>query len=65
MPDYGDILRFLAENPPQLGAERDLHASMLELLAKCLRNEESALTVADDELDTAIAASHERWIHFT
>ncbi len=38
MPDYGSILRFLAENPPQHAAERDLHASLLELLASCLRN---------------------------
>lgn len=37
MPDYGDILEFLANNPPQIAAERALHASLLELLAKCLR----------------------------
>jgi len=40
MPDYGEILAFLAANPPQLEAERELHASLLELLAKCLRSEE-------------------------
>jgi hypothetical protein len=40
MPDYGDILQFLAENPPQLDAEYKLHASLLELLAQCLRSEE-------------------------
>ena len=39
MPDYGSILRFLAENPPQHAAERDLHASLLELLASCLRSD--------------------------
>jgi len=39
MPDYGDILRFLAENPPGLEAERNLHASLLELLATCLRTD--------------------------
>jgi hypothetical protein len=39
MPDYGEILTFLAANPPQLSAERELHASLLELLAKCLRGE--------------------------
>jgi hypothetical protein len=41
MPDYGEILAFLAANPPQLEAERELHASLLELLAKCLRSEET------------------------
>jgi hypothetical protein len=41
MPDYGEILAFLAANPPQLAAERELHASLLELLAKCLRSEET------------------------
>jgi hypothetical protein len=40
MPDYGDILAFLAENPPQFDAERNLHASLLELLAQCLRTGE-------------------------
>jgi len=39
MPDYGEILAFLAANPPQLAGERELHASLLELLAKCLRSE--------------------------
>ena len=39
MPDYGDILRFLARNPPQLAAERQMHASLLELLANCLRTD--------------------------
>ena len=43
MPDYGDILAFLAENPPQLEAERELHASLLELLAKCLRSDQVAI----------------------
>lgn len=41
MPDYGDILAFLAANPPELEAERELHASLLELLAKCLRSEQA------------------------
>lgn len=39
MPDYGSILRFLAENPPQLPGERRVHASLLELLAHSLRTE--------------------------
>ena len=37
MPDYGSILRFLAENPPVLANERRVHASLLELLALSLR----------------------------
>lgn len=40
MPDYGKILQFLAQNPPQLDSERRLHASLLELLAQCLRFED-------------------------
>ena len=40
MPDYGEILAFLAANPPCLEAERELHASLLELLAQCLRSEQ-------------------------
>ena len=45
MPDYGEILEFLAANPPRLAAERELHASLLELIAKCLRSE----TMTDEE----------------
>ena len=41
MPDYGEILAFLAANPPCLEAERELHASLLELLAQCLRSEQA------------------------
>ena len=48
MPDYGEILAFLAANPPQLAAERELHASLLELIAKCLRSE--AMTEEEDEV---------------
>jgi hypothetical protein len=50
MPDYGEILAFLAANPPQAEAERELHASLLELLAKCLRAEQ-VVTDRDDMLD--------------
>lgn len=39
MPNYADILEFLARNPPQLAAERQLHASLLELMALCLRSD--------------------------
>ena len=50
MPDYGEILAFLAANPPQAETERELHASLLELLAKCLRAEQ-VVTDSDDMLD--------------
>lgn len=50
MPDYGEILAFLAANPPQAETERELHASLLELLAKCLRAEQ-LVTDNDDVLD--------------
>ena len=50
MPDYGEILAFLAANPPQAEAERELHASLLELLAKCLRAEQ-VVTDSDEMLD--------------
>jgi hypothetical protein len=52
MPDYGEILAFLAANPPQAEAERELHASLLELLAKCLRADQVA-TDNDETLDPA------------
>ena len=38
MPDYSEILRYLAQNPPELEAERRVHASLLELLGACLRD---------------------------
>ena len=47
MPDYEEILSFLAANPPELAAERELHASLLELIAKCLRSD--SLAAEDDE----------------
>ncbi len=40
MPDYGEILRFLAQTPPQTNAERQMHASLLELVAECLRSDD-------------------------
>lgn len=52
MPDYGEILAFLAANPPRVEAERELHASLLELLAKCLRADQIG-TNGDDTLDPA------------
>ena len=42
MLEYGEILEFLAKNPPQHDAERDVHASLLELVAQCLRTSECA-----------------------
>lgn len=64
MPDYGEILTFLAANPPQFGAERELHASLLELLAKCLRSEQVATEEADDASSDDLAAKHFRWVNF-
>ena len=40
MPNYSEILAFLADHPPQLESERELHASLLELLAECLRTDQ-------------------------
>jgi hypothetical protein len=67
MPDYGEILSFLAANPPQLPAERELHASLLELLAQCLRYDHVALdqpveNAADDFDD--LEDQHRRWVNF-
>lgn len=45
MLEYGEILRYLAKNPPQMDAERQLHASLLELLAKCLRMNERVIDI--------------------
>jgi len=45
MADYGEILEFLAANPPQFAGERELHASLLEMIARCLR----ADVMADEE----------------
>jgi len=68
MPDYADILDFLAKNPPQMETERQLHASLLELMAQCLRSEASACekTVdnSDEPLEGRIADSHIRWVNF-
>jgi hypothetical protein len=67
MPDYGEILAFLAANPPQLAAERELHASLLELLAQCLRSDHEKLTSNDDIDELApddLEARHIRWVNF-
>jgi hypothetical protein len=63
MPDYGEILAFLAANPPQLSAERELHASLLELLAQCLRSER-VTTDGEDVSPENLEAHHFRWVNF-
>ena len=64
MPDYGEILAFLASNPPQLAAERELHASLLELLAQCLRSEQITTGDASDASPENLEAHHFRWVNF-
>ena len=64
MPDYGEILAFLAATPPQLSAERELHASLLELLAQCLRSERVSTTDEDDVSPENLEAHHFRWVNF-
>ena len=59
MPAYGEILSFLAANPPKLADERELHASLLELLAKCLRSDEQVENVSVEDLP----AGHFRWVN--
>ena len=59
MPNYGEILAFLADNPPQVEAERELHASLLELLARCLRAEQ---VVTDGDDDDALDPAEIRWV---
>ncbi|MEL7542416.1 MAG: hypothetical protein AAGJ70_01445 [Pseudomonadota bacterium] len=39
MFDYGEMLRYLADNPPGSEAERNVHASLLELIAACVRDD--------------------------
>ncbi len=39
MPEYQELLRFLASNPPHLEPEKKIHASLLEMMAKKLRGE--------------------------
>ena len=64
MPDYGEILAFLASNPPQLAAERELHASLLELLAQCLRSERVTTDDANEASPENLEAHHFRWVNF-
>lgn len=68
MPDYSDLLDFLAKNPPQIESERQLHASLLELMAQCLRSGDEIGVTGDgpgeDGLEDRIQESHIRWVHF-
>ena len=72
MPDYGEILAFLAMHPPQLASERRLHASLLELMAQCLRQdgpldnpgETDTLDALKADLEAQIANAHDNWVHF-
>lgn len=68
MPDYSDLLDFLAKNPPQMESEFQLHASLLELMAQCLRSEaavcEHAVDRDSEPLEDKIVESHIRWVRF-
>lgn len=68
MPDYSDLLAFLANNPPQRESERRLHASLLELMAQCLRSEEPApeqiSNHSAESLEEIIEKNHIRWVHY-
>ena len=55
VPDYRDLLMFLARHPPELDTERELHASLLEQLAKDLRAGRRERTRTDAELFLAQA----------
>ena len=55
VPDYRDLLMFLARHPPELDTERELHASLLEQLAKELRAGRREPTRTDAELFLAQA----------
>ncbi len=72
MPDYGEILKFLAANPPQHETERKLHASLLELMAQCLRTDNATpgdgaapgAGAQQDSLRETLQRSHIDWVHF-
>ena len=68
MPDYSDLLAFLANNPPQRESERRLHASLLELMAQCLRSEETTGESTQDDpaetLEDIIEKNHIRWVRY-
>jgi len=68
MPDYTELLDFLAKNPPQMESERQLHASLLELMAQCLRSDAPQGVqdpkTGEQPLDDNLAESHVRWVRF-
>lgn len=55
MMDYGELLRYLADHPPGNTTERCVHASMLELIATCIRDEQ-----VDEVTDPSIALAQLR-----
>jgi hypothetical protein len=61
MPDYEEILAFLAANPPKQAAERELHASLLELIAKCLRSD----VIGDEDDEASPTEAQPRCIRWT
>jgi hypothetical protein len=63
MPDYSDLLDFLAKNPPQIECERQLHASLLELMAQCLRSESACEQLGDNGVEPLEVKTTERHIH--
>ena len=63
MPDYGDLLRFLAQNPPALEAERRVHASLLELLGACLRDAPDTVLIDETPVSDRSRALYEPHIH--
>ena len=69
MPDYADLLDFLAKNPPQIESERQLHASLLELMAQCLRSDAlqgvEPPETGEQPLDDTLAESHVSWVRFS
>lgn len=58
MPEYEEILRYLSENPPHADAERYVHASLLELLANCLRDEKPIIDVVPQGVASQLTQGH-------
>lgn len=58
MQEYEEILRYLSENPPHMDSERNLHASLLELLANCLRDEKSIIDMVPQGVAHQLGQGH-------
>lgn len=58
MTEYEEILIYLAENPPHVDGERHVHASMLELLANCIRDEKPITEVMPQSLAAQLNEGH-------